>query len=497
MTLKNKLVIVGSIVAVIVICVFIFAGNSNTGVKVPVFANDYEKAQAAMEAGEPEQAIELLKKYTSENPENADGWRLLGDAYKSIETFEYPVGMRFEALKAYYEGYLLKDDGCRRRLMWEISPYVVKFGEGNSFRTGSIPMSQFEAWIEEEANKQSESGQTDQNSELEIRKKLFIFASACENSSMLSGLWFLFIENKDVSIWDVTLDDQLFVLEMMEYDRIFDWEILTSLFYANDLWKYWPEEDKEDLVYRGLQENNPKAAVMQAIGYENWTQAEYYRSLDGLPELYKNIIEKLEPQKDKIDNLGKLMLAEAYVYSEGKALSDASAQKVIDLAKSAVKGPYAVTNIPARILMRIKFPQSELDKIIEAVKTAHYGGNATWGDVIDKIDSVKWRDAAPKTLNSRLYQYALYCNWLTRGIVLNGTYEGKDVEIYFPVRYNSLKDRWECVTGRGAISVKKPGNIVYEDWRTVPTYIDTTVEQPDRLEPWMNEIFGLDTNVNK
>ena len=72
--MKNKLVIVGSIVAVIVICVFIFAGNSNTGVKVPVFANDYEKAQAAMEAGEPEQAIELLKKYTSENPENADGW---------------------------------------------------------------------------------------------------------------------------------------------------------------------------------------------------------------------------------------------------------------------------------------------------------------------------------------------------------------------------------------------------------------------------------------
>ena len=486
--MKNgKLLLIGGVAAVLVICAFLFMGGGSDTPGVGVMANDYEKAQAAMTAGEPEQAIEHLKKYTAENPTDAKGWLLLGDAYKSIETFQYPVGMRYQAFEAYYEGYALGDGDSRRRLVWELSPFVVTelYGEGMGENTGWLPRIEFNAKVDAAKAALEERGQN--ISEEEAFKELIkwaILAGGSENKAPTDSMWFELVVESDFGKQDKSVEDELMVVEMKEFDSV-----LGNLYMKRSsdsyrmIYKQWDLTERNDFVNTGIQEKKPRADVIKALtGAMNGGSSDRGFRYDS-----NQLIDNLNAKKDSLDNMGKLALVYAYLSTNDKALIESSSQQIIDLLKDSVKGPYAITSNPAILLSKIeKLPQAEQDEIIKVIRETTYDGKNTWGDVINEIDNIKWHDEAA-TPELRFKKSIV---WLTRGAVLEGTYDGKKVEIYFPVRYNSLKDKWECVTGHGSI-VMNQKDFDLKTWKAALPYLDITAENPDRLEPWAEEILNI------
>lgn len=492
--MKNgKLLVIGGVVAVLVICAFLFMGGGSDTPGAGVMANDYEKAQAAMTAGEPEQAIEHLKKYTAENPTDAKGWLLLGDAYKSIETFQYPVGMRYQAFEAYYEGYALGDGDSRRRLIWELSPLVVKelYGEGMQEGVGWLPKAEFSAKVDAALAPFKDDAENKSKSKEEFTKeftkefiKWSILGGGAQNGALADTLWFELLTNKEFGQQDETVEDELLIVEMMEFDKTLGYVYMPR---SSDSFKLvdktWSLMSQDGFVGIGLQEKHPRADVIVAL-QEAVVSGDPIR---GYKFDYMKLIDSLNAKKDSLDNMGRVALAYAYLATNDQALIESSSQQIVDLLKDSVKGPYAITSNPAILLSKIeKLPQAELDEIIKAISETTYDGKKTWGDVIDKIDSVKWHDEA--AIPQGRFRKSIL--WLTRGAVLEGTYDGKKVEIYFPLRYNSLKDKWECVTGHGLIVMnQKDYNLA--TWKGLLPYLEAALEKPDLLEPWAEEILNI------
>lgn len=477
------MLIVESVAAVLVICAFMFMG----GPGVPIMGNDYEKAQAAMTAGEPEQAIEYLKKYTTENPKDAKGWLLLGDAYKSVETFEYPVGMRYQAFEAYYEGYALGDGESRRRLIWELSPLVVKelYGEGMQEGVGWLPEAEFSAKVDAALAPFKDEAENQSKPKEKFAKEFIkwsILGGGAQNGALVNTLWFELLTDEEFGQQDETVEDELLIVEMMEFDKTLGYIYMPP--HSSPSFKLvnrtWSLMSQDGFVSIGLQEKHPRADMIVAL--QNAVVSGGYR-FD-----YKKLIDSLNAKKDSLDNMGRVALAYAYLATNDKALIESSSQQIVDLLKDSVKGPYAITSNPAILLSKIeKLPQAELDEIIKAISETTYDGKKTWGDVIDKIDSVKWHDEA--AIPQGIFRKSIL--WLTRGAVLEGTYDGKKVEIYFPMRYNSLKDKWECVTEHGLI-VMNQKDCDLLTWKCLLPYLEAAFDKPDLLEPWAQEILNIE-----
>ena len=123
--MKNgKLLVIGGVVAVLVICAFLFMGGGSDTPGAGKITDKYASAREAIAKGQPEKAVEILKPMVEESDDPA-GWLLLGDAYVSIETLDLPVGDRYHAMEAYANGAYLGDFESLKRCIWFMSPFKI------------------------------------------------------------------------------------------------------------------------------------------------------------------------------------------------------------------------------------------------------------------------------------------------------------------------------------------------------------------------------------
>ena len=121
--MKNgKLLLIGGVAAVLVICAFLFMGGGSDTPGAGKITDKYASAREAIAKGQPEKAVEILKPMVQESDDPA-GWLLLGDAYVSIETLDLPVGDRYHAMEAYANGAYLGDFESLKRCIWFMSPF--------------------------------------------------------------------------------------------------------------------------------------------------------------------------------------------------------------------------------------------------------------------------------------------------------------------------------------------------------------------------------------
>lgn len=470
---NNKMLLIGGIAVVLIACaVFMFGGGSDSqGGKTPVFGNDYEKAQAAMEAGEPEQAIELLKKFTAENPKDAKAWLLLGDAYKSIETYEMPLGDKFEAFKAFHKAYWLGDREAQRRLAWELSPIPISFTEGLNKRVGALDETEYKKLNEEFNLKAKEL--TDEEKDEEYNKLYRLNEIVYGNKISHRGDdWFTLLTSVQ------STEDELFAMEIMTGALTLGLERGRCEYLPEDIFSFWSQNVQKQIIEKGLTENNPKALVLDAF----LSMPDNITNFGEFTSAYAKIIQRLARDVEKLDNVGKAVLLSLSANDVSNTLK---VPQIIQLAKEISVGPYAYANLPAQILSKIEFPKEEQDQIIEAIQDAKYNDNSkTWKDVLNKMELISWREVQPQLKQG----YSAY--WITRGMIFEGKYNNEIIKIFFPVRFNTLKNKWELIIGRGAIQTIDN----HTNMQMLHAYLQGANELPvadDKIAPWMQETLGL------
>lgn len=489
--MKNgKMILVGGIAIVLIVCaVFMFGGGSGTGTTT-ILGSDYDKAQAALKNGEPEQAIELLKKFTAENPKDAKGWVLLGDAYKGI--IEKPKGAAEDAFLAYYKGFWLRSDDAAQRLAWELSGRDVSSALSGIDR---ISMERcYTKFAEELDPKYNELSAAEREEET---TKLFILNEML-NIPFSYSMWFDAVGNQT---WfkmmgtqiNNTNNNQLFAIELIvraclevgvfgEYEK----------YYLTDaILNHWTNDQIKEIVKQGLKNGNNIAWMLNTLFTNGYDMPALYSRRNMTILLEDDVLQKLESNIDKLDNIGKAILLRQYQYHfKYDPQSDTTYYDswiedripiILQLAKDIAGGPYTDTKAITDIMFNIELPQEEQNKIFDAIKNARYNENGkTWNDVIKKMESVTWSDFG----SSPNYP-------INRGVICKGKYEGKGLEIFFPVRYNALKNEWELVMDRGCIHVYIEGIEDSTLRYKLLLNIDNGKPKPDHLTPWMEEILGL------
>lgn len=482
--MKNKIVVIGGIAAVAVICAFVFMSGGKT--------NTLTQAQNVLASGEPEQAIELLTEYTNENPTDAKAWLMLGDAYKSIETYALPVGNKYLAVKSYWEGYKLGDKDCTYRLIWEMSPLVNVYMEGLGDKVGEASAEDYRVVInklqELRANKQenSEEGK-------DVQQWLLVLNGTCSAD-------FPYYSNNCYSLTPAT----------DKTDENYLWEG-----YITRLTSFWGGSGRsanknnfnpsmlviydDDKIQKTLEiTETPFAISYKIINITNDFSLNDTNEIRNkkMQDWVSKRINFAEPQLDKIDKAGKLMIADCYL-----ALNDSSkhTQKIIDLLKDSVKGPYAMTTYPAAIFSKVKLTDTEFNSIKKAILPGRYSKDGgKWEDVINKIDNPKWEDVTQVIPWEAIRYDETYFPWIIRAINVTGTYNGQPVSILFPVRYNSLKDCWDLIIGKGVVmgtdysnnvGVKTYGEAIHLITQDLVADAQKGTIRPDELDSWMIDIL--------
>lgn len=470
------MLLIGGIAVVLIACaVFMFGGGSDSqGGKTPVFGNDYEKAQAAMEAGEPEQAIELLKKFTAENPKDAKAWLLLGDAYKSIETYEMPLGDKRHAIEAFVYARQYGSTDAALRIAWEKSPICVGseyYGNDNGITTEVIQERVKNAKAIDENDKLSDD-------EKQAFHKTTLELMGLTNDGFAAEDWWLrdLADLMDAG-GDISQDAKFFSLQQILWAKINP----KRLFYPisiRDCDRWWQSKfsSSDDLIVDI--KNNASKSVWAAGCLTAFVG-------EDTPENYDKAIKA----GSKFAAYMKLLNFQRKVQMKTE-LTEKEMEEAFKLVKMCVTGPYAITPGPIQIFEDLPMTQKELDKITKTIESTSYSENGgTWGDVKKKITDAEW-----------LYGYGADAgrNWITRRIVLTGTYDGKPIYVAFSVRYNSLKKEWEVVQDRGLTFV---GVDPYEHKARSMTYHFTGKKEnedqiyaKDDIFDWMAPILGVDAN---
>ena len=465
---NNKMLLIGGIAVVLIACaVFMFGGGSDSqGGKTPVFGNDYEKAQAAMEAGEPEQAIELLKKFTAENPKDAKAWLLLGDAYKSIETYEMPLGDKKNAVEAFVYARQYGSTDAALRIAWEKSPICVAtefWGSDDGITPEEI----------QERIKITES-LPDLEERILYDTVTAELVGLTERGYDPDAWWF---QNISTLQDEGNLDAQFMSMQQVLWANINPKRLLNKNAIRNcDKWWNINFSTPEKLI-KEVKDNASKsvwaAGCLTAINGEN------------TPENYDKAIKA----GSKFAAYMKLRDLQTKV-KMGTALTEKEMEEAFELVKMCVTGPYAITYEPIQIFEDLPMAQKELDNITKTIESTSYSENGgTWGDVKKKITDAEW-----------LYGYGADAgrNWITRRIVLTGTYDGKPIYVAFSVKYNSLKKQWEVVQDRGLTFVgvdpneRKARSMTYHF--TGKKENEDQIYAKDDIFDWMAPVLGVDAN---
>lgn len=492
---KNKKgILIGVITAVVVFaCACAFLGCSGGSLK---------DAKAALNKGEPEQAIEILKKVTEKNPKNAEAWLLLGDAYKTIETYGMPLGDKVNAVKSYWEGYKLGNDECRRRLAWETCPLVSVCMEGMNFEGGTA----FTMKDVIEADNASKAVKVNLKSTEKERREAELWSRIVNSLewTYFSGAYLNADQRLDCVWLDIltsgklTDEDYLFmryVPAMIIYwegteDFIGDFKSgyaksgINFQYMFNEIGKRHYKEIDE-IYQKALNKNNPVAIEIKAMIdyplYGHWCLPTMEEDAErpnspltpaGEDFSFEEVAERrralLEPIKNKLTNNGKLLLAEAS--------QDPTSDETLNLIKESLKGPYALSTYPewafARLNIGGQFDVATFEQVKEALLEARYtkdGGQIK--DIIAKAKIAPQLDYAyadyfmPRLQTPRSLKGSTY-PWLMFMFNLNMTFDPNsdqfDTAVMIPIRYNSLKDKWEAVLGKNGVRWWEKGDVAWE-----------------------------------
>lgn len=513
--MKNgKMMLIGGIAIVLIVCaVFMFGGGSGMGTTT-IFGNDYEKAQAALEKGEAEQAIMLLKKFTADNPNDDKAWVLLGNAYNANVSLGQPMGDGENAVAAYFEGYCLGNNTAQRMLAWDMYMYGNKnFGGGIGGRGVSVGARK----IIQDKPALQDIGMGIKQMKLDLFDEILMLYRYNQRNPYVDilfsnvFLWMKYFPPKEEIDWDSrSAMDRLFLLTMeynkelaqfsIESIRKDEWRDINEKTYAKMVQKHNLEDD----IKLGIEANDPSAFAVNAVLAP--FSDKYKSQITDDDSFTKLCIQLLEADLDKLDNVGKSILLRFYSKSLANSMdADSHSDKswiedkipqIISVAEEVSTGLYSDINLSERVLSQIRLSQDEMDKIIAVIKKTKYENGKTWGDVLKKTEIISWTDIA-SDIGWRENQYI---KGIARGVMLECKYKGNITRIFFPLFFNTTKQEWELVINHGALEVVEGNDYNSENIERMKSAFKTRVsnlfsfsveDDPDRLTPWIKETLGL------
>lgn len=526
--MKNgKLLVIGGVVAVLVICAFLFMGGGSDTPGAGKITDKYASAREAIAKGQPEKAVEILKPMVEESDDPA-GWLLLGDAYVSIETLDLPVGDRYHAMEAYANGAYLGDFESLKRCIWFMSPFKI-YTELVHYNKQLLPGYITKDELQE--REKAASALTDPKAKDRALWVNLLIKVSVPDANAIQLRWLMLAEDRINKINNKYRDARMQAMLNNEEPPAIDEEdlrqvdelvlMLLGQLYGMDMLddgglsrlrgfnhninailkvlksnSALDPEVQEELYKRGMERNDPFAYGAKAAGMlidlpQNPVLPE---AQEGLEEVVAEAMPLIEKGIAGGDVLSLYALQDLTLRQQIKMgvpnpkinKEELGKQFGVPLYKAlreVGRSPYAICGDPLYIQYAC-LPKEEFESICTMIEKSTYPGtNKTWKSVKDKLQDSRWEH--PVSFKSAVL--------VSDSVVLSGTYNGEPIEIGFPIYLNSLTGEWNLVQGRGIIvsKVDKP----IEDFES---FVDVSQDafsgkegQADKLLPWIQETLGI------